>query len=68
MGSVANRVFVDYCLLQMTRLVPAEVIAFGLIDQAPLLVVEKRCLKMKESLSLTLYLSGRMDIDRTTPL
>ena len=47
MGSVANCVFVDYYHLQMTRLVPAEVIVFGLIDQAPLLVVEKRCLKMK---------------------
>ena len=47
MESVSNCVFVDYCHLQMTRQVPAEVIVFGLIDQAPLLVVEKRCLKMK---------------------
>ena len=46
MGSVANFVFVDYCHLQMTRLVPAEVTVFGLIDRAPLLAVEKRCLQM----------------------
>ena len=46
MGSVANCAFVDYFRLQMTRQVPAEVIVFGLIDQAPLLVVEKRCLQM----------------------